>query len=331
VSIPIDNVRYGAVSRRDFFHMTGGLRGVRSPDGWMIGPMQCQSGATYCGPLPEEQIVATCKELGVMLFGADEISSQEQLLPTRIWTPLLGVPRVGQPADAWGMIAGQARVNGDDAYASIAAKVSYSLRAAGLRLRDASDEYHRQLLAALERRQPCGRRFQNVPAWDLHLAFHSLLAELASARDYLATFAARRVGAPDRIDALARLNHWLGKSGNQSQKEDPLILAFIDACNSDADDPWLFDLSEYRNQFLHREPLGTNEHARWLILNKHESSRGVTLLIQVFVPAGSKSAGTCEALGRFVDLHAKMCRLADFVASFAPYKAEPVLFQAMRR
>jgi hypothetical protein len=254
------------------------------------------------------------------------------LLPTRVWTPLLGPPRQHhQPADTWAWIAGAAKLKGDSGHASIAANISYSLRATGMRLRDASDEYHRQLLAALERKQPFSLRFQNVAALDLHLAFHSLLAELASARDYLATFAARRIGAPDKIDALSRLSNWLEKPKNLSLKSDPVVLAFLHGYNADGDDPWLFDLSEYRNLFLHREPLGTNEHARWLRLREHVSTHGVTSLIQMLVPARSKSIVTCEALERFVEIHAKMCRFADFVASFAPYKAEPVQFEVNRQ
>jgi hypothetical protein len=312
--------------------MTGGLRGVRSVEGWLIGPVQSQTNARQLGPVRDEQVGSVCKDLGVMVFGADEISHHERLLPTRIWTPLLGLPRLHhQAADTWALIAGVAKLKGDSGYASIAANISYSLRAAGMRLRDASDEYHRQLLAALERGQPFSLRFQNVAVLDLHLAFHSLLAELASARDYLATSVARRIGAPDKIDALSRLSDWLKKSKNLSFKSDPVVLAFLHGYDGDSADPWLFDLSEYRNLFLHREPLGTNEHARWLVLKEHVNAHGVTPMIQMLVPADSKSIATCEALGRFVEIHVKMCRFADFAASFAPYKAEPLHFEVNRQ
>lgn len=331
MTIPVNKIEYGSALRREFLHMTGGLRATRSDGGWLIGPLRSPKGAQRFGPVRDELIGSICKELGVIVFGADEITEKERRLPTRVWTPLLGVPLLRhQPADTWALIARAARLKNDIDYAKIAANISFSLRAAGMRLRDASDEYHRQLLAALERGQPGSLRFKNVAMLDLHLAFHSLLAELASTRDYLATFAARRIGAPNRIDALNRLIDWLEKS-DDSIKSDPIALALDRAYNTEGEDPWLFDLSEYRNLFLHREPIGTNEHAQWLTTKEHANVHGVALLIEMLVPASSKSTTTCEALVRFIELHAKMCRLADFVASFSLYKAEPIQIEVNRK
>jgi hypothetical protein len=265
------------------------------------------------------------------VFGADEISEHERLLPTRVWTPLLGMPRLDhQAADTWAWIASSARQKKDGPSATIAENISISLRAAGIRLRDASDEYHRQLAAALERGQKPSLRFRNIPMMELHLAFHSLLAELASARDYLAAFISRRVGAPEKIDALNRLIGWLEKPDGRSSKSDPAVMALLEGWDT-APDPWLFDLGEYRNLFLHRQPLGTNEHARWLTLKEHQNAKGVFLLLQMLVPGGSKSFHTCDALVRFVELHAKMCRLAHSIASFSRHEAEPVHIEVKRK
>lgn len=305
--------------------MTGGLRATRADYGWLIGPLRTNDGLDRYGPVPDEKIGPVCAALGVSVFGADEITAHEGLLPARIWTPLLGKPRLRhQPADTWAWIAKAARVENDTVYATIAANISVSLRAAGIRLRDASDEYHRQLAAALERNQACSLRFANVAMMDLHLAFHSLLAELASARDYVASFAGRRIGAPVRIDALSRLVDWLERPDHKEFRSDSVVSALLEGCDAKGSDPWLFDIGEYRNQFLHREPIGTNEYARWMTLEEHESTHGATRLIQMLVPGGAKSAATCDALVRFVGLHAKMCRLADFVALFAPYEAKPI-------
>src|SRR2546421_4578504 len=79
------------------------------------------------------------------------------------------------------MISSQARLAGDSDYGGLARNLAVSLRAAGLQIRNASDEYHKQLLAGLASGQSVGRRFQNVPMDDLHLTFHSALAEMASA------------------------------------------------------------------------------------------------------------------------------------------------------
>src|SRR3546814_10236845 len=46
---------------------------------------------------------------------------------------------------------------------------------------------------------------------DLALAIHAALSELGSARDYLSTWFARRLGAPPKVDSLANLLRWLPK------------------------------------------------------------------------------------------------------------------------
>jgi hypothetical protein len=125
--------------------------------------------------------------MGVRLFGADEITAHDPNLPARIWTPLLGPPLLAHSAsDTWGMIKSTARMAGDDAYAGLAGNLAVGLRAAGLQLRNASDEYYKQLVAALASGRGVGLRFKNIPMIDLHLAFHSALSEMTSARDYLA-------------------------------------------------------------------------------------------------------------------------------------------------
>ena len=327
----VDDMTYGSTVRREFIHMTGGLRAARTEEGWLIEPLPSQNGLNPCGPVRDEQIGSVCAKLGVLVFGADEISEIERLLPARIWTPLLGVPKPDyQPADIWAWIARSARLAEDSSSAGIAENISISLRAAGIRLRDASDEYHRQLAAALERGQKPGLRFQNIPMMDLHLAFHSLLAELGSARDYLATFAARRIGAPKGTDALNRLIKWLEESGGNSSKSDPVVIALLDGWKTSGNDPWLFDLGEYRNLFLHRQPISADQYARWLMIKQHTNGAVASNLLQLLVPARPKSTVICDALTRFVDLHAKMCRLAYFVSTFSAHAAKPIQVEVKR-
>jgi hypothetical protein len=302
----------------DFLHFTGGLRAGKGARGWNIGPILRDDQPGHIGPVPDHEVARCCASLGVRLFGGDRVSDADSALPTHIWTPILGPPPVHQAADTWGMIEQGARAAGDHAYAALAQNVSVSLRAAGIRLRDASDQYHLQLIASLERRRQLGR-FQNVAIQDLHLAFHSLLSELGSARDYLAAIAGRQVGAPEKVDALSRLVTWLQKGANQAHSSGPFIAAMLEASDQGKPDPWLMELSKYRNLFLHNEPLGTNEHARWLSLIERETPQSKVRLIDMQVPVRPGMPETCEALHRFVDLHARMCRLADFAAKQASY------------
>ncbi|MGC1779286.1 MAG: hypothetical protein WBB34_15195 [Xanthobacteraceae bacterium] len=313
------DIKYGTTQHREYLHMTGGLLGVKAKGGWLIGPLPGEAGPRHIGPIFDAQIAGACQRLGTSVFGADEVSETDPLLPSRVWTPILGIPRLEhQPADTWAWVEHAARIAGDDDYAALAQNISVTLRAAGIRLRDASDQYHRQLVAALNRKKPPGR-FQNIPMTDLHLAFHSLLAELASARDYLASIAGNHVSAPASIDALSRLTAWIKKPARSASHE-PLIAALLDACDETKPNPWLDDLSSYRNMFLHNEPLGTNEHARWLSLVETTTILGKVMLIEMQIPVRSGLSQTCEALRRFVDLHARMYRLADFGAQNAKYK-----------
>jgi len=88
-------------------------------------------------------------------------------------------------------------------------------------MRDASDCYHNQLVAALAAGQQINRRFRNVPALDLLLFLHSLLTEMASARDHIATFVGRSLGAPDSVDALNRFERW------EEQRADDTLLSTL--------------------------------------------------------------------------------------------------------
>jgi hypothetical protein len=309
-------------------HITGGLRAQRAGGGWIIGPLFKNGPVALLGPFADEDIGPMCREFGQFVFGADETSAIDSALPSRIWRPLLGLPLMKhQPADTWCLIGSAAMMSGDAEYERLAAKISMSLRAAGTRLRDASDEYHRQLIAGLRRGQATGLRFQNISMQDLHLAFHSLLSEMSSARDYLATAAARRVGAPASVDALNRLASWLEKPSGKLHVNDPMISAMLQAWDASQPDPWLHDLTEYRNLFLHREPLGANEHARWLSLVQRETAHGRVVTAQMLLPARPNSNQVCDALMRFVELFGKLCRFSDALAVYAKYAPEPLHFE----
>jgi hypothetical protein len=324
-SIPITDLKVGTTVVRDELHFTGGLRALRIQGGWSIGPVLRDGRLQFAGTFGEENIAGVGRTAGALLFGADEISGTDPILPIRIWKPLLGPPLLKHDAsDTWGMIASSARMADDAGYARLASNLSVSLRAASLPLRNASDEYSKQLRSALVSGQKVGLRFSNVPMIDLHLAFHSVAAEMASARDYLAQLAARRVNAPPNIDALSRLEGWLKKSANAASRNDDLIVRLLAASDAEASDPWLFDLAEYRNLFLHRDPIGAM--AKWLCLLEQETAFGPVRTIKMEIDVRPGTATTSDALTRFVALYNQLCRLADFAASLAPHAATPPNF-----
>jgi hypothetical protein len=326
--IPITGLVQGTTVVREELHFTGGLRAYQGNEGWQIGPLLREGAVRTVGKIPDQEIAGLGHAIGLTLFGANSISDFDTPLPRRIWTPLLGAPPLKQSAsDSWGMISSQARLAGDGSYGALASNVSVSLRAAGLQLRNASDEYHKQLLAALTSGRNVGTRFAISQMIDLHLAFHSVVSEMASARDYLAQVAARRIGAPEKKDSLARLKDWAQRPVNAAAQNDTLLSHLLEASDDQAADPWLADFTEYRNVFLHQEPIGAM--AKWLVVEERESPIGRVRTIMMTINTRPGAETTCDALVRFVDLYARLCRLADFAVPLAPYAATPPAFVAM--
>ncbi len=329
------HVQYGTIASETSLHMTGGIRALQAEKGWFISPFPEASGAPTraVGPVPESNIRNICSKLEVSLLGGDQVSHSDPFLPTRIWTPLLGLPRLifdQQPADTWGGIAIAANEAGDDDYAMLARAVSASLRAAGIRVRDASDCYRAQLVSAMTRFVKPGHMFKNLALLDLYLAFHSLLSEMASARDYLATVAARRVGAPGKIDALNRLAEWVAKPSNSAHAVDPLVSALLSVWEENNTDQWLHDLTAYRNLFLHREPLGTGRHRSGLCIAERSTPWGQFFVLHFELAAVSPTSSAMDALDRFSDLHMRLCRLSDFAATQAKYEPKKPHFEVRR-
>jgi hypothetical protein len=326
--IPATGLRTGTTHATHELHVTGGRRAVLAGNGiWAWFPVIDTGAACSLAPKPINAIAQLAKELGAELFGGDQISGLGTALVSRVWTPLDGFRIHGlQPADQWNAIAWNADGAGDRRYAAFAAHIAFSLHAAGIRLRDASDHYHHQLMAAIgERRKPEGR-FSNIPLRDLQLAFHSVLSELASTRDYLAAALAYRLGAPENVDAMSRLFRWLSAPSRAHLQSEPIVATMLDAYDSGSEDPWLHDLSQYRNLFLHQKPLGSPEAARWLIYDEREHDGAVYPLIEMPLGADDPSAPGQDALLRFVDLHRRMTALLDAAASHAPYHASPPHF-----
>jgi hypothetical protein len=127
------NMRYGTTQTTDILHVTGGLRGQRAIGGGLIGPLFKDGSLAAIGPVKDENFAETCRALGESVFGADDISMSDPLLPARVWQPLVGPLLLKhQPADSWSLIVPQAMDASDAEYATLARNLSMSLRAAGI-------------------------------------------------------------------------------------------------------------------------------------------------------------------------------------------------------
>ena len=83
-------------------------------------------------------------------------------------------------------------------------------------------------------------------------------------------------------------------------------------------DPWLRELTEYRNLFLHRQPLG-RRGAGWLRYEER-SHDGLTIPV-VTMPLADDDlfAPGADALLRFIGLYRKMTDLLDQAADASPH------------
>ncbi|MDB5583746.1 MAG: hypothetical protein JWR80_8922 [Bradyrhizobium sp.] len=302
-------------------HITGGIRAVEQPGRlWSWYPVIAGGATQQLAPLSIGKIADLAGKIGLDLFGGDQQSGLETPLISRIWTPLQ-YPHDGgpQPADTWRGIAKNADKAGDAAYALLARHLAFSLVAAGIRLRDASDGYQVQLDHAVHSGRKAGSRFSNIPMYDLHLAFHSVLSELASARDYLAASLASKLGAPANIDAMNKFARWIGAASRADLRDGVVVRQFLDAYDQGSADPWLFQLTEYRNQFLHRQPMGSTTSPQRLRYDIVEHGGILYPRITMPLDAADPSAPGQDALTRFIQLYRAMTRLMTLAADHAPY------------
>lgn len=316
-------ITYSTVQIMDTLHFTGGLRARRYQDAWMIGPLLKDGDLVDMGPVLESQINTAAAELGVRVFGADEEILGDPYLPTRIWEPFVGLkPTPGLPTELWANIAHHAADAGDECYGELARYTAVCLRAADIRLRDISDGYGAQLLSALHSGTKVDHRFENMPLADLHLAIHSFVAEMGAARDYLAAIVGRQLGAPASKDSLARLMDWLEADARQVEAAKPVSLTLMKGW-VDADDPWLKQLTDYRNLFLHRGPIGARGMESAPRLAALASPHGEVRTLVLPIPRRLEGTETVDALVQFIRLHWQMFRLAADLAALSPYPTTP--------
>lgn len=326
--IPRDKLKVGTTRVVHELHITGGLRGVeREPRRWSLGPLlSSRHKPSWLRPLPIQELARLTSSIGEWVFGGDDISGIGTPLISRSWTPLSGPFNGIQTADLWEGISFNASEQGDEVYSRFARNISHSLRAAGIRLRDASDGFNKQLVAALADERQVGTRFTNIAATDIHLAFHSVLSELASARDYLAAALAHRLGAPQKVDAMNRLADWLAKPANRDFQSDKVVARMLAAYDVASPDPWLYELTEYRNEFLHRSPFGIarNQHLMTLLIK--DIGEVHCPVLHMPLSADDRWAPGEDALRRFVTLSRRMDDLLAKAAEAAPYDSTPPHF-----
>jgi hypothetical protein len=325
----INDVQYGVMRTTAEMYFTGGIRGYQSSKGWKIKPFLLKGEIKEIGPFAHAHIKQVANELDIIPLGVNEIVWDDPNLPSEIWHPLINqISGMHSSADMWGSISSNASIAKDDKYANLAQNIEISLRASDLRLRDASHQYFRQLFAALARGMNVNLRFVNIALSDLYLAFHSLLAEMGATRDYLSAIVAIHINAPSKIDSLARLIDWAQREVNASVLNHKIFRPFLEGWSEG--DKWLFELGEYRNTFLHREPMGVNGIERGAAIVDRETHFGRFHKLKLDIPSLHIAGVKTDALDRFVNFYNRLHFLASQIAVDAKYSSTPQSFIVSR-
>lgn len=302
-------------------HITGGLQAHQALRGFVIKPVLAGNRVCMTGPYTLQQMAEIAQKVGVALLGIDQISEANAPLPCRAWQPFRSSQNDIPAADLWSNIAANADQLGDEFASAIARRISFCMHAIGIRLRDASDNFHKQLLAITPIAKYERRRFKNVQLFDIRLALHSILSELASARDYLALWFAHGLGAPENVDALNRLKGWLEKQAAPPKL--PVELSeFLGAYSNESPDPWVWQITHFRNLHLHREPIGFGRDVGWLEYEAVEYCGRHFPRLNYLTPDDERHFAGRDYLSSFAELNLKMSDFAKRVARNSAFSAE---------
>lgn len=310
-------------------HFSGGLRGQLTNRGWALFPV---SGDPEADALVFRTVEAhrsfVTNQCGLELVGVCvHYHMAGNSPPMDVWEPGSRDPKNGlNAADSWIAISHRALEEGDKEYADRATSIGICAKVAGLRLRDLSNEYHRQLAWALSEGKSIGTWFSNAAMFELYADCHSLVAELCAARDHLARIAAIHAEAPSKIDSLARLSEWVGKERNQSCANQPLIAQLLTANGTEGQPGWLSRLTALRNEMLHSLPMGADKRVSGLALEQMSTSQGTITTIRLAEPTHEKPL---EAQGAdpLVELSQLSKRFESLLRSAWPHARYPATLQ----
>lgn len=320
---PATDVRFGVTHSSEVLFLTGGLLAhPQAPGTLLLGPVRHEGRIVYVGPNDAVEVFKIAAEAGAYFVGSNRtyLSSPERC---EIWQPNPGSKSfVEQSSDAWSGIAHAASVAGDTAYSDLSRYLSISMSSAALRLREVSQRHHEQLVWSLQAGRKSGSRFANAALDELYLAIHSLVAEMCSARDYLAHLCAIHVQAKDGTDSLARLVKWIEKRGAE-QASRSQFAALLMAANGTEESPrWLSKLGDVRNRLMHRQPMAADPDSSVLLYEVRSTS--LCEFGTVRLSSRSRDADGTDAEDPFVSLLRFWIELEGLARSCAANAKYPV-------
>lgn len=312
------------VAQEITLHFAGGLRGRAFADqSVQIGPLRNpQSGDMIALHIRDfsNNPLAFLNQLGLTWIGTEE-SPRLPSPRTRIWYPFnygrLNLSGFQCSSDYWGGIKTSLGEAGDHKGEALARKIAFQARASALRLRDISDEYHKQLQFSFHDSKRNARRFTNIETESLYLSLHSFLYEICALRDYLASFAHKYVFKQEsEIQYFSSLVKKLRENAIEHELADVMLAA----ANDKLDPGWLFRLSSLRNQIAHGAPIHHGTNAGWVNIIKREVKslevRSVSCHISDFqaAPIPEVAPVLADALDTFFSFYLEMESFSALVA-----------------
>lgn len=273
---------------------TGAVRAIERGNGrWHIEPLF--DGTTACakGFMPREGIEAFLSRAGLRPIAFHRIGWHRGVYNSS-WSPVVPgqTNHLQGPADDWSQIAGNlskdrtgsaleqmiaptdekisSLLDNRDEAERLAQSISLSLRSMDISIENISEFYNEQLVNLMAAGMLDGRRSATTSDQMLYAYVHSFFMHLGAARDYLGALIAVRLGRdPSKTDSMARLvdgiraenvgaDALLGllKSEGYIQPK-PTSENKFEICG------WLMDVTQLRNEFMHRRPYGDKFVERW--------------------------------------------------------------------
>ncbi len=318
---------YEKIQRDVILHFSGGLRGSRWPlSSLKIGPVDTQEQGFQLDNIPENEFLSPLQQLGLVWIGTEEIALIKGL-PHSFWYSFgygnCEKYKIDEVSQVWSAIAYAGHQQRNTLLSEQARSIGFSLIASSLRLRDISNEYHRQLRFALvgEVKENC--RFGNTEQFDLFLALHSFFAEMCSARDFLARFIALFIHKAGDFSQMSKYYKYLAKQDST----DDLGKRILSICDKKNADGWMARLGQLRDNIIHSAPLHQQNQSEMIMLQYQETPYKVTLPqiiyeIKIDPFDESPTAVLKDALRHCHLLLAQMEEFAAFVSTFSPVRPQ---------
>jgi hypothetical protein len=313
--------------RSDLLYLSGGIRAATHKDGYLfLFPTTDGQSLAYPTITIANQYYKAIRSFGLDMIGHEEIPHGDGETEYSIWHTFQPHRTfLGGADDLWTAIANTLHADGNKDETELAKRIAFTLRIATLRLRDCAREYAWQNDYAVHQHAVANRGFGNLKTFDVGMALHSLLADMGTARDYLATFISefilRDAKPVDSMPSLyGRVKVGSLKSSNASVQK--LIDTVRTVCDRGRAEAWMARLGEFRNIVIHRSPLVNLSDSPLLQARTVQLGNSVLYQVHFGVPSdpfveGSKQE---DALQHFRGLLLNLLEFAHDVAAASGIK-----------